>query len=93
MCKQRRIVCAALQAVDSDLLLGIRHYSSDMIKQINLRKDGHKFRGLRHEQQGFVDQRGVFLTRKEAFNVAKEANQIINYSVCINDELYSEGLY
>lgn len=91
--KQRRVVCSAIRAEDGELLLGIRHYSTDMHKQIDAREDGAKFENGRRETQGFVDQYGVFLTRKEAYQVAKAAGQIIYPHACTNEELYSEGLY
>jgi hypothetical protein len=44
-------------------------------------------------EQGFVDQRGEYLTREEAFEVASKAGQIIRR--CGGDEgrLFSENLY
>jgi hypothetical protein len=42
--------------------------------------------------QGFVDNKGNFLTRKEALLIAEKENQIIRR--CGGDvELYSENLY
>ena len=40
---ERRVVCAAIRAADGDVLLGIRHYSPDMHRQISARHDGAKF--------------------------------------------------
>jgi len=37
-----------------------------------------KFKRLYGDSQGFVDQKGVYMTRKEAFMVAEEACQIAN---------------
>lgn len=91
--KQRRVVCAALRAQSGELLLGVRHYSEDMISQINKRSDGPKFFCSSGDNQGFVDQYGKYMTRSEAYKVAKEAGQIINQKACVGDELYSEGLY
>lgn len=89
----RRVVCAAIRANDGDLLLGIRHYSVDMHSQIDARRDGWKFENGHRGVQGFVDQYGAFMTRKEAYQVALAANQIIRPQACVNEELYSEGLY
>ncbi len=93
----RRVVCAAIRARDGDILLGIRHYSRDMHTQIDARRDGAKFCHLSDEHQGFVDQFGEFMSREEAFCVARLAGQIIDYQACGNGldgpKLYSEGLY
>lgn len=98
---ERRVVCAAIRAADGSLLLGIRHYSSDMVQQIEQRADGHKFRHRHDEDQGFVDQHGIWMSRREAYIVAKAAGQILRPEACgygisvdgAEDKLYSEGLY
>ena len=93
----RRVVCAAVRAADGSLLLGIRHYSADMHEQIKQRSDGYKFKHRHDEDQGFVDQHGVFLSRFEAYNVANIARQIADHGACgeglDGPKLYSEGLY
>jgi hypothetical protein len=94
----RRIVCAAIRAEDGELLLGIRHYSADMHRQIEQRVDGDKFKGRMHEDQGFVDQHGKWLSRVEAYDVAVAAFQVTRFGACRHVgghkwELYSEGLY
>lgn len=94
---QRRIVCAAIRSADGSILLGIRHYSADMHEQIAQRNDGAKFLHRLDEDQGFVDQRGVYLSRHEAWHVALAADQIRSPEKCGGDpdgwKLYSEGLY
>lgn len=93
----RRVVCAAIRASDGDLLLGIRHYSRDMHAQIEARRDGEKFKRRLDEDQGFVDQRGVFMSREEAYEVAKSQGQLWDSQACGGGldgmRLYSEGLY
>lgn len=89
----RRVVCAAIRAADGSVLLGIRHYSEDMHRQIEARMDGAKFTHRHDEDQGFVDQHGVYMTRREAYDVSCKAGQIINFLACEHDQLYSEGLY
>lgn len=93
----RRVVCAAIRAADGDVLLGIRHYSRDMHAQIDARKDGAKFKHRLDEDQGFVDQFGVYMSREEAYQVADEQGQIWDWRACgqgLNGrKLYSEGLY
>jgi hypothetical protein len=90
----RKVVCAAIRADDGDILVGIRHYSTDMHKQIDARHDGDKFKHRHDQDQGFVDQWGVYMTRKEAMVVARDAEQQINFKRNIDKLLlYSEGLY
>ena len=93
----RRVVCAAIRAADGELLLGIRHYSADMRRQITARHDGEKFKHRHDEDQGFVDQRGVFMSREDAYIVADEQGQVWDWKACgdgLNGrKLYSEGLY
>lgn len=95
--KQRRVVCAALLSKDGDVLLGIRHYSQDMWMQIHRRNDMSKWKNLLDENQGFVDQYFVYMSREEAYKVAKAAGQIKYPGACREGldgwKLYSEGLY
>ncbi len=93
----RRIVCAAIRASDGSVVLGIRHYSADMHRQLDVRTDRQKFLHRHDEDQGFVDQHGTFLTREEAYSVAQAAGQILHPEHCgqglDGPKLYSEGLY
>jgi hypothetical protein len=90
-------VCVAIRASDGSLLLGIRHYDKSMYDQIERRVDGYKFEWRFDENQGFVDQHGVFMSREEAYQVAQAAGQIAYPEACGNGlngpKLYSEGLY
>lgn len=90
---QRRVVCAAIRAADGDVLIGIRHYSKDMVEQINARSDGAKFKCRGDGDQGFVDKMGVFMSREEAYEVALRARQIIYPDSDNQERLYSENLY
>lgn len=86
----RKVVCAALY--DGNIVVaGARHY--DMVMQTQLeaiRCDGIK----RKWKQGFIDQFGVFLDRKEALQVTIASGQPIDYERNgSTKELYSEGLY
>jgi hypothetical protein len=92
------VVCAAIRAADGEVMLGIRHYSHDMHEQMARRLDGAKFHHRYGEDQGFVDQHGVYLSRQEAYKVAEEAGQIVRAAACGcdvdgNPKLHSEGLY
>ena len=79
-------------------MLGIRHYSPDMHRQIDMRMDGAKFKKKRDDDQGFVDQWGNWLSRAEAFQVAVETDRLAFPKACpprldVGPVLYSEGLY
>lgn len=95
-----RVVCAACRLGTNTpmVILGARHWDSRMreafeaIQQCMARSICDP--GL--WEQGFIDQRGNFLSRTEAWKVAEAAGQIIRR--CGGDEadsgtLYSENLY
>jgi hypothetical protein len=90
---QRRVVCAACKMSDGTLVLGARHGDGCMIATAD--RLGKK-RSHDPDDQGFIDQRGVFMTRQEAWKVAEAAGQILYR--CGGDTrdggtLYSENLY
>lgn len=89
----RRVVCAAIRAEDGDILLGIRHYSADMHAQLNQRADREKFFRRGGDDQGFVDQYGGYMTRREAYDVAMKAGQIFDHGACDIGRLHSEAIY
>lgn len=85
----RRIVCAANKFSDGTIIVGARHYDMLMHNIIRLLPHLRELRCV----QGFVDQKGNFLTREEAFDVALEQNQIIQRCGGDYKTLYSENLY
>jgi len=87
---ERRIVCAALQNETGFIICGPRHFDGIMHSQINMRSDGSTWKG---SKQGFVDQRGNFLTREEALIVAVDADQLIRRCGGDGAQLFSENLY
>ena len=86
-----RIVCAAIRAADGDVLIGIRHYSPDMHRQIEARIGGSKFKHRNGQDQGFVDQHGKYYTRAEAMDVTQRNGQLPDMPGQVL--LYSEDLY
>lgn len=87
---QRKIAAAAC-AYGDYIVTGVRHYCPIMTLQIDAigSKDLIEYCGGRDNiVQGFVCQYGFFLTREEAWVIAKAANQIIN--VYEEGTLYSE---
>nr|CEP28708.1 conserved hypothetical protein [Klebsiella variicola] len=93
----RRVVCAANQyqskiGGDPIVFIGIRHYCPIMRQNIS---QSLMYIDRASEVQGFVDQFGVFMDRKEALKVAKEAGQlnVARIKTWPDDELFSEDLY
>lgn len=67
----RFVVCAAMRNKSGLIIAGARHFDTVMraaIKSLNL--------GFSDWEQGFIDQKGVFMTREEAWKVADARGQI-----------------
>jgi len=77
---QQRVVCAANRDPDGTIHLGLRHFDQFM-------------RSNRFAEQGFVDNKGNFLTREEAWEVATATNQILRRVGGDEGKLFSENLY
>lgn len=96
--KPQRVVCAANRSsVTGKIITGARHWDSIMRQQVNwLDPSSNNGRQMPDEwagaEQGFIDQYGQFLTRQEAFIIAKNQNQIL-YPGFDTGTLYSEDLY
>jgi len=95
----RVIVCAAIRFGDT-ILAGARHWDCIMVEAVEAVggwsiKDGLEIlRNEGGEEQGFIDQYGEFLGRKEAAFVATANGQIGRNGEPINTNiLYSEDLY
>jgi hypothetical protein len=82
------IVCAANRNKDGQIVCGARHYDPIMRAQI-----GDKINDWLGCEQGFIDQRGNFLTREEAHVIAKANGQIRRRCGGDTETLYSENLY
>lgn len=85
---ERIVVCAANKMPDGHLLIGARHWDSLMHEQAN--RLGYKGGD---EEQGFIDQFGVFMSRDEALKVASKNGQQLKRPVDTYETLYSENLY
>lgn len=92
----RVVVCAAIKIGDT-ILCGARHWDTVMHSQRMAMTDIRENAADRHvrEQQGFIDQNGVFMDRREALEVAKAAGQIDRRRAKSQpyDQLFSEDLY
>ena len=86
----RRVVCAALLNKDGRIVCGPRHFDQTMMVQI---KDRPGVDSWRDADQGFIDQRGVYLTREEAWEIAERENQILRRVGSDVPCLFSENLY
>lgn len=85
-----RLVSAAMLMDDGLIVAGVRHFSPDMRATLHrIYGDGYQ---RRVKEQGFIDTRGNFLTRAEAWQVATEHKQI-RRAVSTPGTLYSENLY
>lgn len=89
-----RVVCAAVSVWDHLngplVITGARHFDLLMHRQIARMNLNPAL--VREAEQGFIDNHGCFLDRKEALAVAKAAGQLIRKTQP-EDELFSEDLY
>lgn len=84
---KRQVVCAANKFGDL-IVLGVRHFCPLMRQTLRLLK----IKGTEPHEQGFVDQWGNFMSRKEALYVLRSNGRFIP-DRDFTDELYSENLY
>ena len=93
--KKRVIVCAAMRDNNTgNVLCSVRHWDKHTHWLFDSPKEARQF----EDEQGFVDNKGNFLTREEAWIVAYDAGQIRytwNGQSCEKEggRLYSENLY
>lgn len=88
--EQQRIVCAAIKNRRGLIICSARHYDELMISQIEKSTSAWLPNLI---TQGFIDNKGCFLTREEAFTIAKIAGQIIERCGGDKSRLFSENLY
>lgn len=84
----KRIVCSAIRNPEGQVISGVRHYDTIMRQAIKT----STLKWPVNCEQGFLDNRGSFLTRQEAWIIANDAGQIIR-KVSNDGELFSENLY
>lgn len=87
-----RVVCAAIKNKRSGLIVtGARHFDMVMHAVLKaIKKEDDELNDWLDAYQGFIDQRGNFLTRQEAHDIAVRQEQA---SPQIPGVLYSEDLY
>ena len=93
----RKVVAAATKCFfnwgEEHVVVGVRHFDAFMCNSIQLLQEKH---GVRvDEEQGFVDQWGVFMSRTEAMQVVKESGQPFSFerNGHQDEELFSEGVW
>ncbi len=84
----RRVICAACRFGDV-IVAGARHFDTVMHGNVSGRFSRKE---ASEAEQGFIDQFGIFLTREEAYVLAKAKGQIKD-TPCIPGTLFSEDLY
>lgn len=93
---KRMVVCAA-NIHGGVIVLGARHFDKTMHDQIGQLEEGLAPTHSSFWEQGFIDQHGKFMDRKEAYEVALNAGQINLHRPksggAGNKILYSEDLY
>lgn len=85
-----RLVSAAMLMDDGLIVPGVRHFSPDMRAVLD-RIYGGAYKH-RVKEQGFIDARGAFLDREQAWERAEATGQI-REQVSTPGTLYSENLY
>ena len=83
-----RIVSAANRYNNRVVVCGARHFDMVMHSVLEAVPSWRKIR----EEQGFIDNRGVFHTREEALVIAKAADQLVGKHQPYS-QLFSEDLY
>lgn len=89
----QRVVCAA-NRINGIVVPSARHWDPVMRALIKVLDQAGEVYSAANVEQGFIDQFGNFLTRKEAFVIATNQGQIREKSGNPNSkELFSEDLY
>lgn len=91
---QLRVVAAA-NRYGEVVVVADRHHSKFMNSQLKILKEAGVINSTHTREQGFIDNKGNFLTREEACIVAREAGQInqVRLKNTPFRKLFSEDLY
>jgi len=84
---KRMVVCAAVRDEGGNVICSPRHFDALMHETMSCKTLSGRL------EQGFVDQKGEFMSREEALIVALAANQIVRRCGGDEDKLFSENLY
>jgi hypothetical protein len=86
----KRVVVCAANKFGNLIIPGARHFDGIMNALLDVL--GGVVESREHEQ-GFIDQYGIFITRKDALHIVQVNKQPLRDNVPLLDELYSENLY
>lgn len=89
----RRIIVAANLYSNGIVLVGLRHWDTLMQTQALCFRAQGLLPSDHEPQQGFLDNKGIFLTREQAWLVAENAGQIVRRVGGDGKELFTENLY
>lgn len=93
--KNQRVVCAAIRYSDGSVITSARHHDGLMREIVSCMADRYRI-PMDEVEEGFIDQYGTFLTRREAWKIAETNGQIIRRvggDTVDGGTLYSENLY
>lgn len=98
---KRMVVCSACkfgEGEDAIIFAGARHFDPIMQTQMKHMKEADElaYHNKGQQEQGFIDQRGIFMTREEAWKVAEAQGQIyrrVGGDTLRGGYLFSENLY
>lgn len=89
----RHVVCAANKFIHNDeeiVVCGARHWDNVMHKVV----DAIGIDDTKHNEQGFIDQYGLFITRTEATEIVlKNEQKLLDDNLILGDLCFSENLY
>ena len=86
------IVCAAIRHDDGLIICGARHYDPVMTQVLFALGYSMENRP-RGFTTGFIDNKGEYLTREQAWIIAERAGQIRYHGIGTPGTCYSENLY
>lgn len=87
------VVCAAVRNLRTGVILpGVRHWSSDMKTLAGHLSAVNGF-WKKEAEEGFLTNKGEFLTREQAWIIAEKAGQIRPHPSVKPGTLHSEDLY
>ena len=90
------IVCAALRYPGGLLVVGPRHFDKTMQAQLHRLRHSDAITSDMQPEQGFIDQHGVYINRRNAWIEAEKCEQIrkrVGGDTINGGTLFSENLY
>jgi hypothetical protein len=85
------IVCAALRHRETGLIIAGARHKQDVMRPLMEALGGYEY--WRNSESGFIDQKGEFLDRRRAWEIASAAGQIRHPEIGTPGTCFSENLY